>query len=416
MYAVALPVLSLLAGIAILLTGIGLLGTLLGVRAGLELFPDNVIGAIMAAYFLGFIVGTFICPWLIRRVGHIRAFAAMAAVASATALIHAIMVDPWSWAFCRLLTGICLVGIYMVIESWLNTLAPNHQRGRIFGLYMTVTLLAMAAGQFLFAIGNPQSFVPFALVSMLFSIALVPVVTTRVQQPESVQAPSVGLFNLYRTSPLGAMGSIMAGLVNGAFWGMGAVLALHIGLSGLGVALFMSAIILGGALLQWPIGRLSDRLDRRAVLATTSFLGALVGLSLFFLLESGPLPLGMLLFLYGGTLFSLYSLSVAHANDLVGPGGVLETSRGLLLLYGIGAATGPVLAGVVMQAFGPATLVLFTAAGNGVLGLLAVRSILVRVPVPAAEKAAFVPMIRTSQTVLEMHPASDVQAELDLKP
>lgn len=415
MYAVILPIFSLFFGTTILLSGIGLLGTQLGVRAGLEHFPDIVTGAIMAAYFIGFIIGTFICPRLIRRIGHIRCFAALAAVASAVVLTHALWVEPWTWALGRLLTGICMVGLYMVIESWLNALAPNHLRGRIFGLYMIVTLMAMVAGQFIFAGMDPWSFTPFAVVAMLLSLALVPVVTTRVTQPEQVSSPSLEISQLFRISPLGSLGCLVAGLVNGAFWGMGALLAQQLGYSRLGIALFMSAIITGGAMLQWPVGWLSDRMDRRRVLASVCFSGLLAGVALY-LIPKTMLPyLALLLFFYGGTLFTVYSLSVAHTNDLIAPSQVLETSRGLLLLYGVGAAVGPALAGISMQIFGPSALLLYTSLFHLLLGLFSLRMMLVREPVPEEEKSSFLPMIRTSQSVLEMHPAADAQPELELK-
>lgn len=415
MRAVVIPILSLFLGASILLSGIGLLGTQLGIRAGLEHFQDAVTGIVMAAYFTGFVIGTFTCPRLIRRIGHIRAFAALAAMASSAALTHALWVDPWAWALARLITGICMVGLYMVIESWLNALAPNHLRGRIFGLYMIVTLMAMVVGQFIFACMDPLSFIPFAVVAILLSLALVPIVTTRVIQPEQVSIPDLGIQQLFRISPLGSLGCLIAGLANGAFWGMGALLAHHLGYSGWGVALFMSAIITGGAILQWPVGRLSDRMDRRRILAAVCFLGVLAGGS-FYLMPNIPFPyLPLLLLFYGGTLFTIYSLSVAHTNDLVEPSQVLETTRGLLLLYGVGAAVGPALAGVAMQGLGPSALLLYTSAFHLLLGLFSLYIISLRPPVPGQEKSTFLPMVRTSQSVLEMHPGTDQQPELDLK-
>jgi len=415
MYAVVLPIFSLLFSTSILLSGIGLLGTQLGVRAGLEHFPDLVAGLVMAAYFVGFIIGTFVCPRLIRRIGHIRGFAALAAVASAVVLTHALWVEPWIWAFARLLTGICMVGLYMVIESWLNALAPNHLRGRVFGLYMIITLMAMVVGQFVFASMDPWGFAPFVVVAMLLSLALVPVVTTRLAQPEPVSSPSLEVGQLFRISPLGSLGCLTAGLINGAFWGMGALLAQQLGYSRLGIALFMSAIIVGGAMLQWPVGRLSDRMDRRRVLAVVCFSGLLTGVALYLMPKTMTLYLAPLLFLYGGALFTVYSLSVAHTNDLVAPSQVLETTRGLLLLYGVGAAVGPALTGIAMQVLGPSAMLLYTSVFQLLLGLFSLRMIIVRRPVPEEEKSTFVPMVRTSQSVLEMHPAADTQPELELK-
>ena len=181
--------------------GIGLLFTALGLRAGLMHFPVTITGLVMSAYFAGFIVGTYLCPRVIRRAGHIRAFAAMASVASTMPIMHALVVTPWAWAALRLVTGVCVVGLYMVIESWLNALAPNSGRGRIFAAYMATTLGALAFGQFLILIGNVVGFTPFALVSILLSLALVPVALTRVPEPPPVAAPRPALRRLLAVAP-----------------------------------------------------------------------------------------------------------------------------------------------------------------------------------------------------------------------
>lgn len=201
MFSTVFSIFSLLLGIAILLVGSGLLGTLLALRAGIEEFADPVIGFIMSAYFVGFFTGTSFCPRVIRRVGHIRSFAMFAAIASSTAILHVLVVEPWIWGALRVVTGGCLVGLYMVIESWLNTQTPNERRGRVFAIYMAVTLLALALGQGLIATAPPSGFVLFGLVSMLFSLSLVPIAFTSVTQPDPVPLPRLGLRHLYETSP-----------------------------------------------------------------------------------------------------------------------------------------------------------------------------------------------------------------------
>ena len=283
---------SLLLGAGILLVGIGLLGTLLAVRAGVEHFSDPITGVVMSAYFLGFAAGTYVCPALIRRVGHIRAFAAMAAVASAAAIGHALLVHPVVWAVLRAITGACMVGLYMVVESWLNVLAPRQRRGQIFALYVAVTLVALALGQFLILVGDVDEFMPFGIAAALLSLALVPIALTRVTQPESVEAPELGLRHLYRLSPLGTLGALVAGLVSGAFWGMGPLYAYRVGLSDLSVAGFMATTIIGGALLQWPIGHLSDHHDRRTVLTVVCLLGAVLAVPIG---QAAPVPPGLCL-------------------------------------------------------------------------------------------------------------------------
>jgi len=406
---------SLLLGVAVMLLGIGLLSTLLGVRAGVELFPQTVTGVIMSCYFVGYVIGTFLCPTIIRRVGHVRAFSAMAALASVTAIAHALAVNPWAWGALRIMTGMCVVGLYMVIESWLNVLTTSSMRGRVFSTYIAVSLLAMAGGQYLLLVGGVRTFVPFAIASMLLSLALVPIALTRVLQPTPVETPAVSLLHLHRVSPLGSTAALVAGLTGGAFWGMGAVFAQRVGLDGVGIAAFMSVTIVGGALLQWPVGHYSDNRDRRTVLMVVCFLAALAALVGYGLTRVSPWGLVADGFFYGGLSFSVYGLAVAHMNDHVDPTQVLEVTRGLLLLYGLGAAVGPASAGVLMEYLGPGSLMAFLALAFVLLGGFALVRMRTRAPpVSAEEQGEYVPMLRTSPVALEMDPRAEVEPELDL--
>jgi len=406
---------SLLLAVAVLLTGIGLLSTLLGVRAGVEHYGQVTIGLIMSSYFVGYGLGTFLCPALIRRVGHIRAFAAMAAVASAVAVGHALWVNPWTWGALRAVSGVCTVGLYMVIESWLNVLTPGAARGRVFSTYIGVSLLAMAGGQYLLLTADVTGFQLFAAASMLFSLALVPVALTRVVQPTPVEVPHVTLAHLFRVSPLGSISALIAGLTGGAFWGMGAVFASGLGLDRGGIAAFMSATILGGALLQWPVGHFSDNHDRRTVMMVVCFLAAGAAGAAFAMTWVSQWALVAAAFAYGGLSFPVYGLAVAHTNDHLETTQVLEVTRGLLLLYGLGAAVGPTGAGLAMGVLGPASLMAFFAAAFGVLGLFALRRMYVRPPpVSTADQADYVAMMRTSPVALEMDPRTEAEPELDL--
>jgi MFS family permease len=406
---------SLLFGIGIILIGSGFLGTLLGMRATLENFSEVVTGLVMSAYFLGFIAGAFVCPPLINRVGHIRAFAVMAAVASTAILTHALIIDPWAWAALRLITGICGVGLYMVIESWLNAQASNQQRGRVFALYMTVNMLAMAAGQYLLLFNSVDSFVPFAVIAILYSLGLVPVALTRIKEPQPISTPALRLAYLFGKAPLGVIGTLIAGLLLGAFWGMGAVFAKGIGLPNTWIAAFMSSAVLGGALLQLPIGRLSDTRDRRQVVMIVSMAGAAAAVAAFAVAQWLPLALVICISLFGGFTFPIYALCVAHMNDHLHANEALEATSGLLLTYGIGAACGPAAAGALMSAFGPPMLLVYFFALLIVLAVAARHYMRVRPPLPAAEQGEFVPMVRTSQAALEMHPGTEVEPEPDLR-
>jgi MFS family permease len=374
-------------------------------------YPVTVTGLVMSAYFAGFILGTYVCPAIIRRAGHIRAFAAMASVASTMPILHALVLTPWAWGALRLITGVCIVGLYMVIESWLNALAPNSKRGKIFAAYMATTLGALAFGQFLILVGDVLGFTPFALVSILLSLALVPVALTRVPEPPPVAAPRPALRRLFAIAPVGFVGALASGLLNGAFFGMGAVFAQRVGMSEAGVATFMSATIVGGAVLQWPVGQLSDRRDRRLVLAAVCASAALLA-ALAFLAEGYSVPLlAGVAFFYGGLAFTVYGISVAHVNDLLEPARILEATGSLLLLHGIGAAIGPSAAGFLMQQLGPGSLLVYFALVLAMLaGYALYRYKLVARPTPA-EAHGYVPMAGTSQALLKMDPRTEAPAQ-----
>jgi MFS family permease len=397
-------VFSLLFASGVLLVGIGLLFTALGLRAGLEQFSTVATGMVMSAYFLGFVIGTFYCPVLIRRVGHIRAFAAMASVASAAAIVHAMIVNPWAWAALRLVTGVCLVGLYMVLESWLNALSPNAARGRVFAAYMAVTLVAMGVGQYLVLVGEVMGFVPLGLVSIILSIALVPVAITRTPEPRPVAVPALSIARLYAISPLGVAAALSSGLLNGAFYGMGAVYGQRIGLSEAGVAAFMSATIFGGALLQWPVGHASDHHDRRLVL-TIVCAGAAALAALAHALQFVSVPaLVTCAFFYGGLVFAVYGLSIALVNDRIAQEEALEAASGLLLVHGIGAMLGPLAAGILMDALGAGSLLLYFALVLAVTAAFAVWRMRAGAVTPVDRQAAYVTIAASTPVVLEMDP------------
>lgn len=406
---------TLLSGMTVLLTGLGLLSTLLGVRAQAAGMSSGTIGLIMAAYFAGFVIGTYWCPSIIRRVGHIRAFTAFAAISATVAIAHALWIEPWFWGALRLINGIMMVGIYMTMESWLNTAVDNNGRGSLFAVYVTLTLLAMSLGQFLLMLAPGQGFALFAVVSILFSLGLVPIALTRVPQPTPVETPTLRLRQLIGFSQLGTLGTLIAGLTSGAFWGLGAVFAKALNLPPFDIAAFMGVTIAGGALLQWPIGKFSDRFDRRTVLTSVCAVGAALasGISV-----ATHLPLPVLLglsFMYGGVAFTLYGISVAHMNDQIRVEDMLEASSGLLLIYGVGAVIGPMLGGELMSRFGPPSLFLFFAVALAALALFGLHRSHVTEPLPVEEQGEFVPMMRTSQAAIELsHPEiQEVVAEGD---
>lgn len=399
---------SLLAATAILLLGSGLLGTLLGVRAGIEQFSAALTGIIMSGYFIGYVVGSYRCPRIVRRVGHIRAFTAMAAISAACVIVHGLVVNPYVWWILRLITGIAMVGMFLVVESWLNEQADRTRRGKVFAAYMSVNLFALGLGQFLFLIYGAEELAGFALVALFLALALVPVALTRIPEPRPVEVPHLRLRRLISISPLGTAGALFTGLGNGAFWGMAPLFGHDIGLSVAEVASFMAAVILGGAVLQSPIGHFSDRHDRRLVLALVALFAALAA-ALVVLAARGSIP-GLVVWaiLFGGFSFSVYSLAVAHTNDHIGAGEVLEATQGLLLLNGIGAAIGPLVAGLLVQGFGPRTLFGYLAVTYGVLGLIALYRMRVSPPVPLQEQSEFMVMARTGIAAVELDPRAEL--------
>lgn len=397
---------SLLSGVGMLVVGTGLLFAAIGAQAASAHFSGLVTGLIMSAYFAGFVYGTYACPAIIRGVGHIRAFAAMASVASALPILHALWINPWSWGVLRFVTGVCLVGLYIVVESWLNVVATSQQRGKVFAAYMAVNGVALALGQWLILVGDRFGFVPFAMVSVLFSFALLPITLTPVAEPVPTEAPKLGLLELFAISPIGVIGAVGSGLLNGAFFSLGNVFAQGVGFSERGIATFMAATILGGAVFQWPVGHLSDRHDRRRVLFLICALSGAVALAGYFLAQGNEMLLIFLGVIYGGLSFTVYGLSVAHVNDLIDPSRVLEVTGGLLLLYGLGATAGPTLAGGLMDQLGPEALMLYLAAVLAFL-VVAIWHYSIRTPLVTdslAVKSDYVVMGNSSPAVLQMDP------------
>lgn len=364
---------SLLLSYGLLLLGNGLFMTLLGVRTKLEGFSTEIIGAIAAGYFAGFLIGALFAVRVVAGVGHIRAFAAFASIMSISALAPVLWVDPLVWLVTRLVSGYSMAGMITVTESWLNERASNETRGRVFSFYMITNFLAAGCGQFLLLLGDPAAFELFSVASIVFSLALVPVLLTRATGPAPITLHPVRLREIYRTSPLALAGALSAGLVNATFYGLGPVFAYGIGLSTPEISLFMASVILGGLLLQWPVGRLSDRVDRRRVLTTMATLTALACAAVVTVTGGEPLWLFAAAALYGGLSFTIYSVSAAHANDFSPRDRLVQTTSGLLIAYGVGASAGPILAAMVMGRVGPGGLFLFSAGINVLLALYGVR-------------------------------------------
>lgn len=396
-----LPIAALLAGIVLLLLGVGLLNTLLALRGSGEGFADQTLGLLGSAYFAGFILGTWLCPKLIRRMGHVRAFAFFAAAAAASVLVHVLLIDAGVWLLLRVVTGTALVGIYTVIESWLNSQAPAARRGQIFAAYMAVNLGALALSQQLLRLDSPMGFSLFVLAAILIILALMPVVATRLTQPVISDTPSLSLKRLWRAAPVACAASTLSGLAMGGFWGLGAVYAGRMGMDTVQIGGFVSLVIVAGALLQWPMGFMSDRLDRRLALAIIAGVAAAGGLMMALF---GPLGQWLLVAaaVFGAGAFAVYPAAVAHLIDHLQHDDILSGNASLLMLHGVGAAIGPALAGWLMGVTSPMALPLFFLLTFGLCALYALQQSRLGQDRIVDSVAHFIPMVRTSPTVLGM--------------
>lgn len=375
---------ALLLGIACLVLGHGLQNTLLGVRASIEGFPTSITGLIMAGYSIGFLVSAVLTPKLVANVGHVRVFAAFTALASSAILAHSILIEPVSWFFLRFVTGVCISGAYVIAESWLNRAASNENRGSLLSIYMVVQLSAWAGGQLLLNLASPSGFELFITVSVLISIAVVPLLLTANPAPAIAPARRFGLLELYRSSPLGFIGMVATGLSQGAFFGLGAVFAGAAGLGLAEISYFMALAIVGGVLLQWPIGRLSDKLDRRKVLTGTTIVAGLATLLVALLGTADFRLVTGAFFVYGGMCLPMYALCIAHTNDNLVADDMVAASGTLVLIVGIGMVLGPPLAAVAMDLQGPKGFALFFAIVHLGLGAFALWRMTRRAPVPMA--------------------------------
>lgn len=371
------PVAALLLGVFFLVTGSGLQNTLLPLRGAFEGFSAINLGILGSSYYLGFVVGCLVVPHLVRRSGHIRAFAALTSGVVATMIAHPLFIDPIVWFVLRGITGFCFAGLYLVIESWLNDRATNQTRGFVMSAYVIVDYAALTVGQMMITLYPVRGFELFALAAILFSLATLPVAITSSGQPAPIETARIRLPRLFRAAPVAMVGCFVIGITNGSLWSLGPIFGIGRGLTADGAATFMSAVVVAGALAQWPIGFLSDRMDRRRILGALMVGAMLAGLALG-ALQFDLIGLSVLGLFYGALSLPAYSLAAAHAYDRTHAADAVETAAGLLLLYGIGSVVGPALASLGMQHYGPGALFFFTAAAYAFLLLFVVWRMSVR--------------------------------------
>lgn len=410
MFSTLVSLSALFFSFGLLCLGHGLQNTLLGVRATLEHFPDWLIGMMMSGYFIGFLAATRLTPAMVARVGQIRTFAASASVFSATSLLHALVVDPYAWLFFRLLHGFSMACLYVVIESWLNAFSDASNRGRVLSVYMLINFSCLAVGQLFLTMADPMEFTLYAVASLLASFSLVPLLLSRTLQPENLSTELFDMKALIRTSPLATFGAFATGISAGAFWGMGAVYFARIGLSTDEIAWFMSLSLLGGLAFQWPVGYLSDLLNRRIAIAMTSSFSVLTSAAVIWLsgddFANDRSYLFAIAFFFGGFYYPIYSLVIAMANDYLKPEEFTQASAGLLFVHGAGAIAGPLAASLVMTVLGGKGLFLFLIAVFILLTLFSYARLAKGRTIPEATTEPFVPLPRTGSVAFALDPRS----------
>lgn len=386
------------------MAGNGLQGSLLGVRAESEGFGLAVTGIVMTGYFAGFLAGSRVATSFVSSVGHIRVFAALASLASATVLAHALWIHPVMWALMRFVSGLCMAGLYVVAESWLNEIATNASRARVLAVYMVAMMGGLSVGQLLLNAADPGGYRLFALASILVSIALVPMALSAAANPPVVTLQRLSIRELAGIVPTGVVSSFLVGASHGALMGMGAVYAAAVGLPASRISVFLAAPMVGAVVFQWPIGWCADRLPRRLVIVVVAATAAATA-TVLGIVAPDSLVAVVAMFVLGGTTFPLYSLAIAYTNDWLPSARYAPASAALVRTNGIGAVVGPVTAAAAMRLIDPGAFFAVLVVTHGLIVVYVVWRILFReappeesrvrvLPFPARASAAAVGLLR----------------------
>jgi len=407
MQAALLAVAPILTGTALLLVGNGVFSTFLALRMSLEGFATGSIGLVVASYSVGFLAGCRFAPPLIRRVGHIRAFAVLAGATCAFTLLYPFVISTIPWVILRAFNGAAAAGMFMITESWLTHRTRSNERGRVLAVYTIANKLAFGGGQFLLGLADPAGQLLFMVPAIAYALSLLPVALTVEAAPPIQDARRMPLAELYQASPLGVVGVLLAGFIGSSISGLAPVFAQQIGLSPVGVGQFIAVLTVGGLVLMWPIGWLSDRFDRRLVLLTTTILMALSTIGLAVAWSWSTLSLYVLIALFGGLSGAIYPICVAHTNDFIDRSQVVSVSGSLLLLWSVGATAGPLAASPLMDAFGPSALFWLATAFSLILALFTSYRRRKRVGRPVPEQSPFVPEAAITPEASTLDPRAD---------
>lgn len=382
-------VLALLTGTLFLFLGNGLHSLLMPMRGAVEGYSEIVLGFFGTSWAAGFVLGCIFARRLVKRIGHVRAFSGFISIIAITALATGVVVDPTFWVLSRAVTGFSSAATAMIIESWLNERATNESRGMIFSFYISITLLGVVGGQMTVAFADIQTQTLFLIAGIFYCFAMLPTLVSNAQSPKPLNEIKLDLVALYRNSPVSFVGILLVGIANGAWGTLGAVFGAKAGLSTGDVALMMTITIFAGAAMQIPAGRMSDRMDRRYVLAILSGVAFIAGFQIFLIQPANVMTLLVLISVFGATANALYPIAVAHANDFAKSSDFVAISGGLLLLYGIGTVIGPTVGGPVMQYLGPYSLFAVTALSHVLIVVYAIVRSRMRAPVPVGERDTY---------------------------
>lgn len=390
------PLIPLLLAAGILLGGNGLQGTLIALRGAYEGFSPALIGFMGTAYFIGFLLGCLTITRMMKEIGYVRSFATLAAIASAGTLILVLFIDPVVWTCVRFMSGFAFAGLFTVMEAWINSSVNNHNRARVLAVYRVIDIGSVTGAQFIIPVVGIEGFALFAIMSIMLTLSLVPVSLGDRSSPKLPDDVKLDVGRAWAISPLAAIGCIAVGVTNSAFRTLSPVYAEELGMSVTDIVTFVSCGIIGGALIQYPLGYLSDRWDRRSVMLGATISAMVAALALAYLAGTDPLRNFVLVFIFGSCAMPMYSLCAAHANDRAAPGEFVMINAALMLFYSIGAVFGPFGASALMEHFGPTALFLFSAAVYLLLAIITIYRMSTRSAVPTEKQGRFVALLRTS--------------------
>jgi MFS family permease len=413
MRSILVSILALFLAIFLLLLGNSLLTTLLVLRGVSEGFSGQFLGILTSVYFLGAFVATLLASNMIKRMGHIRCFTFCTALLGCSVLAYVLFVSPVAWLFIRFFTGFGMFVVYTVVESWLNGQTQDTYRSRVFSIYTLINLIAVAASQQLLLVDNATSYTLFIIASFLITAAVMPISWTRLQQPHvAVDMPSMSILKVFDAAPVAVTGCLVSGLIMGPFWGLTPLFVSELGYTNQELAAFISLSILGGALIQYPVGRWSDYMDRRRVILFTFVLGALVALSMVICAKYFSDQRGLITVLsaiFCGLVLAVYPISVVHLVDRINKDHLVAGSSSLLMIYGLGSFIGPAIAGFALKYMGvsalPAYYLFVLVIFSFILIVQLIRSRIVEIP--EDHESRYAAMVRTSPNVLPMHPESE---------